>query len=169
MALGDFERSIRLLTCSVGSESFVFDIMRVVQIVPYQETVQVPGAPSFIEGVMVLRGEVIPVIDLYDRFFHEPSSAELSLVLITRTPFGLIGLRVDEVRRILTIPLGEILPAPPIIHGLRGELFIGVVEREDEVALLIDVDHLLTEKEAVDHRRANYRAAVVAEPAIPTT
>lgn len=156
MANPDDGRNLRLLSFAVGPETFVFDIMRVLQIVPYTPTVKVPGSPSFIEGVLVLRGEVIPVIDMEDRFFSAPDHERRSLVLVVRTEFGLIGLRVEEVRRILSVNTEEILPAPEIIHGFRGELFVGVIERGDEVYLLLDVNQLLSEREIREHESADY-------------
>lgn len=156
------ERKVRFLTFSVGPELFVFDIMRVQQIVPYRGTSAVPGSPDFIEGVMVLRGEVVPVIDLHNRFFPDQTleRPEASLVLVTRTPAGILGLRVDEVRKILTVELSEIMPAPPIIHGLKGEMFIGVIEQNQELFLVIDVDHLLTPEQLRAHEATTYEIEV---------
>jgi purine-binding chemotaxis protein CheW len=144
-------RSIRLITFSVRDELFVFDIMRVRQIVPYAGSTPVPRAPRFIEGITVLRDVVVPVIDLRKRFFPDAGDAEQPLILVTRTSAGRIGLKVDEVRRILTVDTDEIMEAPRVIHGMRGELFIGFIKRDDGVYLLLDLDSLLSveEQEAV--------------------
>jgi purine-binding chemotaxis protein CheW len=144
-------RAIRLITFSVRDELFVFDIMRVSQIVPWSGSTPVPRAPQFIEGVTILRDVVIPIIDLRKRFFPDDGAAEQPLILVTRTPVGRVGLKVDEVRRILTVNTDEIMEAPRVIHGMRGELFIGFIKRDDEVYLLLDLDNLLSieEQEAV--------------------
>jgi purine-binding chemotaxis protein CheW len=139
---------LRLITFRVGPETFVLDIMAIRQIVPYSGSTSVPDAPSFIEGIIVLRHEVIPIVDLRDRLYPAIAArAELPLVLITDTPAGIIGFKVDEVRRIITISTDAFLPPPPIVRGIRGELLVGVIPSGDEVLLLIDVESILTADE----------------------
>jgi purine-binding chemotaxis protein CheW len=105
----------------------------------------VPTAPKFIEGIIVLRNEVVPVIDLRERLHPDTSErAEAPLMLITHSSAGVIGLKVDEVRRIVTIGAEKLLSPPPIIRGIRGELLIAVIEHGDEVYLLMDVENVMT-------------------------
>ena len=138
---------LRLITFRVGAETFVLDIMAVRQIVPYSGTTSVPTAPAFVEGIMVLRNEVIPIIDLRERLYPHSQHGAQPLVLITHTSAGAVGLKVDEVRRIVTVSPDAFLPPPPIIRGIRGELLIAIVPYGDEVYLLIDVESVLTEPE----------------------
>lgn len=164
----DEARTIRLITFSVGDEVFVFDIMRVRQIVPYSGSTPVPSAPDFVEGVTVIRDEVIPIVDLRKRFFPALGKAEDPLILVTKTPAGIIGLKVDGVRRILNVHTDEIMDAPKVIHGLRGELFIGFIKRETNVYLLLDLDTLLSSEERSALRSDEFQAAADAarhEPA----
>lgn len=138
----------RLITFRVGPETFVLDIMALRQIVTYTGSTSVPTAPSFVEGIIVLRNEVIPIIDLRGRLYpHLGERTEQPLVLIAHSSAGLIGLKVDEVRRIVTLATDAFLPPPSIVRGIRGELLIGVVPHGDEVYLLIDVENVLTEPE----------------------
>lgn len=149
---------LRLITFRVGPETFVLDIMAVRQIVQYSGSTSVPTAPSFVEGIIVLRNEVIPIIDLRERLYPERMDrAEQPLVLITHTSAGTIGLKVDEVRRIVTLPPDVLLPPPPLVRGIRGELLIAVVPHGDEVYLLIDVDNVLTEPEKSELSQADLR------------
>lgn len=139
---------IRLITFRVGPETFVLDIMALRQIVPYSGSTSVPTAPSFVEGIIVLRSEVIPIIDLRERLYPQRMErAEQPLVLITHSSAGTIGLKVDEVRRIVTLSADDFLPPPPLVRGIRGELLIGVVPHGEEVYLLIDVDNVLSAPE----------------------
>ncbi len=141
---------VRLITFRVGPETFVLDIMAVRQIVPYTGATSVPTAPSFVEGIIVLRNEVIPIIDLRERLYPRSERIEQPLVLITHTTAGIIGLKVDEVRRIVTLPTEDFLLPPPLVRGIRGELLIGVIQHGEEVYLLIDVEAVLTEPEKVE-------------------
>src|SRR5206468_4713549 len=96
--VSDGAQQLRLITFRVGPETFVLDIMAVRQIIPYSGSTSVPTAPAFVEGIIVLRNEVIPIIDLRDRLYPRLSGrAEQPLVLITHASAGTIGLKVDEV------------------------------------------------------------------------
>lgn len=149
-------QDIRLLTFRIGPETFVIDIMSVRQIIPYSGSTSVPTAPDFIEGVIVLRNEVIPIIDLRARLYPTlPERNEAPLVFIMMSSEGVIGLKVDEVRRIVTVSRDDLLPPPAIIHGIRGDLLIGVVPHGDEVYLLIDLENLLSGGEKEELRAAH--------------
>ena len=157
---------LRLITFRVGPETFVLDIMAVRQLVPYTGSTSVPTAPPFVEGIIVLRNEVIPIIDLRDRLY--PKLAERSeqpLVLITMTEAGVIGLKVDEVRRIVTLSPDAFLPPPPLVRGIRGELLIAVVPFGEEVYVLIDVENVLSADEKVELAEADLESAVSPTPA----
>jgi purine-binding chemotaxis protein CheW len=143
-------KELRLITFRLGGETFVLDIMAVRQIVPYTGSTTVPTAPSFVEGIIVLRNEVIPIIDLRERLYPRSERFENPLVLITHTNAGVIGLKVDEVRRIVTLTPDSFLPPPPLVRGIRGELLIAVVPHGEEVYLLIDVENVLTEPEKTE-------------------
>jgi len=151
----DGASELRLITFRVGPETFVLDIMAVRQIVPYTGSTSVPTAPAFIEGIIVLRNEVLPIVDLRDRLY--PRIEERStqpLVLITHTSAGMIGLKVDEVRRIVNVSSDAFLPPPAIVRGIRGELLVAVVPHGEEVYLLIDVENVLTGEEKQELREA---------------
>ena len=147
---------LRLITFRVGPETFVLDIMAVRQIIPYSGSTSVPTAPAFIEGIVVLRNEVIPIIDLRERLYPQLGErAAEPLVLVTHTSAGVIGLKVDEVRRIVNVSPDAFLTPPEIVRGIRGELLIAVVPHGDEVYLLIDVENILTLQEKDQLRDAD--------------
>jgi purine-binding chemotaxis protein CheW len=136
---------LRLITFTVGFETFVLDIMALRQIIPYTGSTTVPTAPAFIEGVIVLRNEVIPIVDLRARLYPQiEERSDQPLVLITYSSAGIIGIKVDAVRRIVNVRTDALLPPPPIIRGIRGELLIAIVPHEEEVYLLIDIENILS-------------------------
>jgi purine-binding chemotaxis protein CheW len=154
------DREIRLITFTVGPEKFVFDIMAVRQIIPYGGSTLIPKLPAFIEGVIVLRNEVIPIIDLRTRLFPQLAKPEAEqLVLVTETSEGTLGLKVDSVLRIINVGAEAILPPPPLIRGMQGDLFIGVIQQEKEVFLLLDIQTLLSAEERSSLRTADFSAA----------
>ena len=156
------DKDLRLITFRVGRETFVLDIMAVRQIIPYTGSAPVPTAPSFIEGIIVLRNEVIPVIDLHDRLHPEMAEkSETPLVLITHSSVGVVGLKVDEVRRIVNVSADKFLPPPPIVRGIRGELLIAVIQQGEEIYLLMDIENVLTGDEKGALRSADLSAETV--------
>jgi purine-binding chemotaxis protein CheW len=70
-AMPDGAAELRLITFTIGPETFVLDIMAVRQIIPYTGTTTLPTAPAFIEGIIILRNEVIPVVDLRARLYPD--------------------------------------------------------------------------------------------------
>jgi len=144
-AMPDVAAELRLITFTIGPETFVLDIMAVRQIIPYTGSTTLPTAPAFIEGIIILRSEVIPVVDLRARLYPDlQDRAEQPLVLITHSSAGVIGLKVDAVRRIVNVASDALLPPPPIVRGIRGELLIAVVPHAEEVYLLIDIENILS-------------------------
>jgi purine-binding chemotaxis protein CheW len=140
---------LRLIAFRAGEETFLVDIMAVRQIINYKGATTVPNAPRFIEGIVVLRNEVIPIVDLRERFGVSSlqSGAEHPMVLVTDTGDGAIGLKVDEVRSIVNVASDALLPAPEIIRGIRGDLLVAIVPQGEDVYLLIDIDSVLTSEE----------------------
>jgi purine-binding chemotaxis protein CheW len=159
----DGAQQVRLITFRVGPETFVLDIMAVRQIIPYSGSTSVPTAPSFVEGIIVLRSEVIPIIDLRERLYPRAGArAEQPLVLITRSSAGTIGLKVDEVRRIVNIDASALLTPPPLVRGIRGELLIAVIPHGNEVYLLIDLENVLTSDEKAELQEADLSSSAEA-------
>jgi purine-binding chemotaxis protein CheW len=158
--MSDGQRELRLITFRVGPETFVLDIMAVRQIIPYTGSTSVPTAPGFVEGIIIVRNEVIPIIDLRERLYGSTVAApETSQILITRSAAGVIGLKVDSVRRIVNVTADTLLPPPPLVRGVRGELLIAIVPHGKDVLLLIDLEAVLSADERQQLTTANLQPA----------
>jgi purine-binding chemotaxis protein CheW len=141
-------RPLRFIAFRAGPETFLIDIMAVRQIVMAGKSTSVPTAPSFIEGVIIFRNAVIPVIDVHARLYpHRENVADQPLVLLTHSTAGVIGLKVDEVRRIVTLSSDELLPAPAMVRGIRGEFLVAIAQQTEEIFLVLDINSLLTADE----------------------
>lgn len=141
-------RDLRLITFRVGAEVFAADIMAVRQVVNYEGATAVPSAPSFVEGVIVVRNEVVPVIDLRRRFFPQlEQSSEPPLVMVIGTEAGAIGLKVDEVRTIAPTNTDALLAAPSLVNGISGDYLVAVVQHRDDLLLVLDLEAILTSDE----------------------
>lgn len=135
------EQAGQYLTFLVGDESFAVNILDVKEIIEITNVTHVPLTPEFIYGVINLRGNVVPVIDLSARLKNR--RAEISkrscivLVAIDTTEGAqLIGMLVDEVREILEIPTAHIQPPPDFGAAIRTD-FIQAMARVDDVFIIL--------------------------------
>ncbi|MGB8933311.1 MAG: chemotaxis protein CheW [Anaeromyxobacteraceae bacterium] len=118
---------VELCTFRVGGEDYAVDIMRVREIVNPQPVTPVPRAPRFIEGVVRLRSEVIPVVDVRKRFglpALEPTRK--TKFLVVRIGGRRLALIVDEVTEVVRLARSEIRPAPTFAEGGAPRFFLGV-------------------------------------------
>ena len=144
-------QEVQLACFRVGSELYALDIMRIKEIIRPQKLTPVPKAPSFIEGVINLRGAVIPVADLRKRF-DQPISDEnrKNRIVICSLAGKIIGLLVDEVTEVKRFQRHEIAPAPQFIKGPEADYFLGVARRDDELIMLINLEKVLSTEELIE-------------------
>ena len=126
---------IQLCTFRIGGEDYAVDIMRVKEIIQPLPITPVPRAPDFVEGVIRLRGDVIPVVDVRKRFgLPAAAPTRRTKFLVVQVAGRRLGLVVDEVCEVLRLARGEIRPPPPLV-GLEGpRFFLGVCGGGDAAA-----------------------------------
>lgn len=131
----------------LGKEEYGIDIIKVVEIVLYQQVRQVPDGPSYIEGIVNLRGEIHPIYNLSKRFSMEQEPVdEETKIIVLKTQKMEVGFIVDGVSEILNIPTEDIERAPEIISA--GEQYIdGIAKYENRMIVLLDVDKLVSDKD----------------------
>jgi purine-binding chemotaxis protein CheW len=137
-------REIQVACFRLGEDIYAVDIMRIREIIRPLKLAALPRAPLFVEGVVNLRGDVIPVLDLRKRFAMpvrelDQNSRLLIVALAGRT----LGIVVDEVTEVITVPVAHIKPPPQVTHGLGAEYLIGVCLVQDDLVMLLDPDRLL--------------------------
>ena len=146
----NLRQEVQLACFRVGSELYALDILKIREIIRPQKLTPIPKAPSFIEGVINLRGVVIPVADLRKRFDQQISEANRKNRIIVCSLSGrIIGLIVDEVTEVKRFGRGEIAPAPQFIDGPEANYFLGVARREEDLILLIDLEKVLSNDEKI--------------------
>ena len=136
---------LQLVTFSISDEEFGVDILKVQEIIRTMEISKVPKAPDFVEGVINLRGKVIPIIDLRCRFglAHKPHDKNTRIIVIEMTDV-IVGFVVDAVSEVLRIPAGTVEPPPPVVAGMDSEYISGVGKLENSLLILLDLDKLLS-------------------------
>ena len=144
-------QEIQLACFRVGDQLYGLDILRIREIVRPQKLRPVPKAPSFVEGVMNLRGAVIPVVDLRRRFdLVVPPEDRQTRIMISALAGRIVGLMVDEVDEVRRYSRKEIQPAPHFLKGRGVEFFLGVCRREEDLILILDLEKLLSTDEKFD-------------------
>jgi len=144
-------KEIQLACFRIGTELYGLDIMRIREIIRPQKMTAVPRAPTFIEGVINLRGVVIPVVDMRRRFGQEiPPENRHNRVIICNVIGKILGLVVDEVAEVRRYTRDEIQPAPQFLKGKGAEFFLGVCRREDELIMVLDLEKILSTEEQID-------------------
>ena len=142
----------QLVVFGIADEEFGVDIIQVQEIVRLQEITKVPNAPAFVEGIINLRGRVIPLVDLRKRFnFSQKEHDDDSRIIVTTIEENLIGIIVDSVAEVLRIEEEAIEPAPPIVAGVGREYLEGVGKIDNRLIVLLELEQILSsaEKEAV--------------------
>lgn len=138
------------LTFQVENEEYGVEIAHVTEIVSIQRIMSVPDVPSFIKGVINLRGKVIPVMDIRARFgMPEAEYDERTVVVVLEVRNIPIGLVVDGVREVREIP-GEAIDEPPHWknNDLSAALIKGIGHQEGAVTILINAEGLMEEDDA---------------------
>ena len=142
-------REIQVACFRLGAAVYAVDIMRIREIIRPQKLAALPKAPVFMEGVLNLRGAVIPVVDLRKRFDmpgrEDDSNRRLLILALAGRTLGVV---VDEVTEVITVPVANLKPPPQVTHGVGAEYLIGVCLVEDDLVMLLDPDRLLTGSEA---------------------
>ncbi|MEW6542431.1 MAG: chemotaxis protein CheW [Nitrospirota bacterium] len=145
---GVTEDFCQLVTCRVGREEFAVDILSVQEINRMVEITKVPKAPSFVEGVINLRGRIIPVLDLRRRLgIPEAGRTAQSRIVVVNVGGRVIGLVVDAVSEVLRIPRSTIEPPPSTGASAGAEFIQGVGKINDRLLTLLDLKRLLTPEE----------------------
>lgn len=138
----------RYLTFALGREVFGIAIRHVTEIIGLQPVNPIPEAPAYIKGVINLRGQIIPVIDMRNRFKRPTVEyTDRTCIIVVETQAFPVGLIVDHVEEVLTIADDDIAPPPGKWAGMGGRYLCGIGKSAGQVTLLLDCEKLLTGEE----------------------
>lgn len=145
----------QLVAFQVSTEEYGIPIIQVGEIIRIPEITRIPNMPNFIEGMINLRGRIIPIVDLRKRFkLPEKVRDEKSRIIVSRIAISTekqeeqdIGLIVDNVTEVLRVNKEMIDPIPPTISYIDTQYLDGVVKLENRLIILLDLHKVLTELE----------------------
>jgi len=135
----------------LGQEKYGVDILNVGTISEYLDITKVPDAPYYVEGMINLRGDIIPVINLKKRFNMAESEISDETRIIIYSIDGIdIGFLVDEASQVLRVDEKDIEPTPAILRGQEREYISGVGKYENHIIILLDFSKVLNEAERAE-------------------
>jgi len=138
------EQVLQLVSFTLEKEEYAVDILSVQEINRITEITRVPNAPDYVEGVINLRGKVIPVINLRKKFgLINKDTDDSSRVIIMDIQGITYGLVVDSVSEVLRIPSNIVEPPPPMASSMSSMFIKGIAKLENRLIILIDIDKFM--------------------------
>jgi purine-binding chemotaxis protein CheW len=137
-------KEVQIVGFRVGQETFGLPISLVQEIVRPPEIANVPHAPNYVEGVMNLRGRIVPVIDLRRRFGSTPAETNSKTrVLVVDADSRVVGLIVDSASEVLRITDSQIEPAPNVFSDPATNYVRGIAKHQGRLIILVDLAKIL--------------------------
>ena len=138
----------QLVVFELANEAYGIDINRVQSIIRMQEITVVPGTPSFIEGIINLRGSIVPVVDLRRRFGLPMAPEDLEAVIVIVELDGMeVGMIVDKVTDVTKVHEESIEPPSPLLASIDTAYLRGIAKLEKRMVILLDLSRVFTTEE----------------------
>lgn len=139
---------IQLVTFKIGNEEFGVDIFKVREINKMMQITKVPESPEYVEGVVNLRGNVTPIVDLRKRLgVVQNETTEKTSIIVVELGKTAVGLIVDEVKEVLRIQSTITEPPPELVAGVNSEYITSVAKLDDRLLILLDLNKILSLKQ----------------------
>ena len=146
---------LQLVTFEVGEEEFAVDILAVQEINRMMQITRVPQSRREVEGVINLRGRIVPVVDLRERFGMERCEhSNESRIIVVDVNDHTVGFVVDRVHEVLRIDSSIVEPAPSITTSVDSDYIQGVGKLDDRLLILIDLERLFSREEVQELTKA---------------
>lgn len=139
------------VTFRLGDEKYGINVMQVQEVLRVAEIAPVPGAPSYVLGIINLRGNVVTVIDTRNRFgLMSRETDDSSRIVIIETASHIIGILVDSVAEVVELRSSDIETAPNVGNEETSRYIQGVTSRDNELLILVDLNRFLSDEEKAE-------------------
>jgi purine-binding chemotaxis protein CheW len=138
----------QFVTFTLGEEEYGVEVLKVQEIIGYQRFTKVPSVPSFVKGVLNLRGSVVPVLDLRLKFnmaYREYDN--FTVILILEVQERVIGVIVDAVSDVVNLSPDDIQQTPDFSSGIRVDFIKGMGRMDEKLIIILDIDRILSSSE----------------------
>ncbi|MCB1790384.1 MAG: chemotaxis protein CheW [Gammaproteobacteria bacterium] len=139
---------IQLVTFRLKDETYGINVMQVQEVLRVSEIAPVPGAPSYVLGIINLRGNVVTVIDTRSRFgLPGTERDDASRIVIIESDQQVVGILVDSVAEVVELRQSEIDQAPSVGSEESSRYIQGVASRDEDLLIVVDLNKLLSDEE----------------------
>lgn len=137
-------RVVQLVSFMLDDVEYGVDILNVHEILRFPEMTRLPNTPPFIKGVINLRGNVIPVVDMRIRFgFPEADVTDLTRIIVVETSGKQVGILVDNVYQVVRLPVSSIDPPSDLITGISEDFISGIGRLKDRLIVLLNMTQII--------------------------
>ena len=142
---GTAARPREYLTFRLGEEEYGIDILKVQEIRGYEQPTRIANAPSFIKGVVNLRGVIVPIVDLRLKFnLGSAEYNDFTVVIILNLGVRVVGIVVDSVSDVMELAPEQIRPAPEVGAAVEADFITGLGTLNDRMLILIEIERLMS-------------------------
>ena len=138
----------QIVVCELKNECYGIEISKVFEIIRIQPITAVPAAPSYVDGVINLRGRIVPVVDLAVMFnMPHTAATKASRIVVVGSGESRVGLIVDGVSQVLMVPEDAVDPTPAVAAGGNSDYLRGIARVAESLIMLLHLDAIFGEKD----------------------
>lgn len=146
--IADASRTREFLTFTLGDENYALDILTVKEIRGYESVTRIANAPPFIKGVINLRGDIVPIVDLRIKFnVGEVKYDEFTIVIVLHIHGRIVGIVVDGVSDVVSLSPAQLRPPPDFGVAFDSRYLLGLSMVNEQMIILVDISRLVSSDE----------------------
>ena len=150
----------QFLTFALGQEEYGVEILKIQEIKGFSTITPLPNAPTFIKGVLNLRGTIVPIVDLRKKFsLPEVGYTKFTVIVVVQIQGKIMGFIVDAVSDVLNVAGADIQPTPDLYGQVDTSFINGLAKTGEKLVILLDIEKVLTASEAAGVTQAAVEAA----------
>jgi len=137
-----------LISFTVGAEEYGLELLRVKEVIRMRQITWLPKAPACVKGIINLRGDVIPIVDLRERFgLQSIEDTAMTRVIVVEVEGRPVGMVVDSASQVVRVPADQFDPPPPMVGRAARGFITGVGKMDGKLIITIDMDRILSTEE----------------------
>lgn len=142
------QKGREFLTFTLGDENYALDILTVKEIRGYESVTKIANAPAFIKGVINLRGDIVPIVDLRIKFnIGQAIYNEFTIVIVLHINNRIVGIVVDSVSDVISLVDGQLKPPPEFGVAFDSRYLLGLASINEQMIILVDINALISSEE----------------------
>jgi len=142
------QKDQEFLTFTLGNENYALDILTVKEIRGYESVTKIANAPAFIKGVINLRGDIVPIVDLRIKFsVGDATYDEFTIVIVLHISNRIVGIVVDGVSDVVSLSKDQLRPPPDFGVTFDSRYLLGLATINEQMIILVDINELISSEE----------------------